>query len=40
VDQYERAAVAGLRFVPKDRFDADVLRDAVSAGDESAGDGR
>jgi DNA-binding NarL/FixJ family response regulator len=40
VDQYQRAAAAGLRFVPKDRFDADVLRAAASAGEGSPGDGR
>ena len=40
LDQYERAEAAGLRFVPKDRFDAHVLVEAVSAGDESPSAGR
>ncbi len=40
VDQYERAAATGLRFVPKDRLDADVLLEAVSSGGESPGEGR
>jgi DNA-binding NarL/FixJ family response regulator len=38
-EQYDRAASAGLRFVPKDRFGADVLLAAVSTTDDSPPDG-
>lgn len=37
-EQYDRAASTDVRFVPKDRFDADVLLSAACAGSSSAAD--